>query len=128
MNAINTIKINKEIKVNVNFVEEPVSKRNENKFIELNNQLTYKAFLAQFLKSEITNHDKNYLILLKDSKGEKIIVDKNSFNQVKERVLGQIDEGKEDYFIVLEQDKISLQTKDNGSDDLGKFFKLKFIF
>jgi len=128
MNTNNYIKHNKEIKVRVTFGEEPESIRNDNKFIELNIQSTYEAFLSQLLLSEITNHDKNYLILLKDSKGEKIIVDKNSFNQVKERVLGQIDEGKEDYFIVLEQDKISLQTKDNGSDDLGKFFKLKFIF
>jgi len=71
---------------------------------------TYDNLLLELLnKSEGFNSTKTYLIFIKDLNGEKLEVNKNNFESVKERVLGPSDNksaNSEDRVVFIVQEEV----------------------
>ena len=76
---------------------------------ELSTIMIYETFIDYLNNSGILDPTKNYMINLKENNGERLKVNKNSFDKIKEKIFSQ-EEKDNVYFIVTE-----LSNKEKGN-------------
>jgi len=114
--------------------EETQSTTLPDKFIEKSQLSTFESFINIIQNSFVPN--KNFQIFLADNHGAKLIVDTNSFEQIKEKIISTSED--EAYFIIqihlnekllssIEADKINLESKEGIIINIINYFNFNFM-
>ena len=120
-------------KIKVIFEDDPTSSQNTHNFqynstfVEVNKNLTYEALLDFLQQSKaqsnanVVSFNKSLLITLMKENGDEFIVDKNSYDQIRDIILNKASE-EEVNFIVCERDSETLSIhKTDRNDKTGKY-------